>query len=167
MNDNRPRIRPPRFENQYPHLPRDISTTHMRPMRPPTSGMAGPSGPSNGHYNGQFGHSQAAALASGMPKVESAGGASSKAADKRAVRKKRQRKFVCDKCNFGFYTNSDLQKVCSFSFFRHFFYAHLLTWLMFAAYQFRASASSAFQVPDVRQEVWRAIQRDETVSFNE
>lgn len=32
--------------------------------------------------------------------------------DRRGVRKKRQRKFVCDTCGFGFYTNSDLQKVC-------------------------------------------------------
>lgn len=34
-------------------------------------------------------------------------------ADKRekGVRKKRQRKFVCETCGFGFYTNSDLQKV--------------------------------------------------------
>lgn len=35
--------------------------------------------------------------------------------EKRGVRKKRQRKFICDRCNFGFYTNSDLQKVrCCF-----------------------------------------------------
>lgn len=32
-------------------------------------------------------------------------------AEKRGVRKKRQRKFACDTCGFGFYTNSDLQKV--------------------------------------------------------
>lgn len=32
-------------------------------------------------------------------------------AEKRGVRKKRQRKFICDTCDFGFYTNSDLQKV--------------------------------------------------------
>lgn len=38
--------------------------------------------------------------------------------DRRGVRKKRQRKFVCDTCGFGFYTNSDLQKVrLLFSFF--------------------------------------------------
>lgn len=31
--------------------------------------------------------------------------------EKKGVRKKRQRKFICDRCSFGFYTNSDLQKV--------------------------------------------------------
>lgn len=31
--------------------------------------------------------------------------------EKRGVRKKRQRKFTCETCKFGFYTNSDLQKV--------------------------------------------------------
>lgn len=31
--------------------------------------------------------------------------------EQRGVRKKRQRKFVCATCSFGFYTNSDLQKV--------------------------------------------------------
>lgn len=33
------------------------------------------------------------------------------AGDRRGVKKKRQRKFVCETCGFGFYTNSDLQKV--------------------------------------------------------
>lgn len=33
--------------------------------------------------------------------------------ERKGVRKKRQRKFICDRCNFGFYTNSDLQKVGS------------------------------------------------------
>lgn len=32
-------------------------------------------------------------------------------ASARGVRKKRQRKFICETCGFGFYTNSDLQKV--------------------------------------------------------
>lgn len=38
-------------------------------------------------------------------------GADAPGAEKRGVRKKRQRKFACDTCGFGFYTNSDLQKV--------------------------------------------------------
>lgn len=37
-------------------------------------------------------------------------GTENRVSDKRGVRKKRQRKFVCDTCGFGFYTNSDLQK---------------------------------------------------------
>lgn len=33
--------------------------------------------------------------------------------EQRGVRKKRQRKFMCPTCGFGFYTNSDMQKVCT------------------------------------------------------
>lgn len=54
----------------------------------------------------QFERSQPSRLSSANDTVGS---------EKRGVRKKRQRKFVCDRCSFGFYTNSDLQKVrCCF-----------------------------------------------------
>lgn len=48
---------------------------------------------------------------SAMHRLHSSGEAPG--SEKRGVRKKRQRKFVCDTCGFGFYTNSDLQKVAS------------------------------------------------------
>lgn len=65
-----------------------------------SSGFGMLNGPSNENLGGYQ-------LFQQRPQGESPNGSSS---TKNGVRKKRQRKFICDVCNFGFYTNSDLQK---------------------------------------------------------